>query len=495
MNRREFLGAAAATALSSNNLLGPDSASKLANDPRRPQFHFLPEKNWMNDPNGPIYWNGKYHMFCQFNPHGAVWGNMSWYHSVSPDMVHWTHLPLAMEPTPGGPDAFGVFSGTAIGKGKRVYFVYTGTVKATFETATLRDGNSNLLETQCLAWSDDPKLVTWQKAKEPILPSPPRGMKVTGFRDPSVWRQGDWYYMTVGSGTFGVGGSVLLYRSPAVGDLRQWEYMHQLTSGTWNGKKSANACDTGEMWECPDFFALDEGHLLIYSTEGKVFWQSGVLDAATMKFTPKKTGLLDLDAFYAPKTQLDAQRRRILWGWVPERRSDDAMRQAGWSGMMSLPRVLRLDQDGTLRMEVLPELAKLRQGSIGQSESRAGDLRMLDGASGEVVCAGTAGTSFAVQVSLDQAALMALLYSGETHSFMADGHEIKLQPGDAPVVHLFVDGSVLEVVVAGRIGYTRRFYYDSATAPAVRVLATGKPDAISAWKIAPISGNRLTTQG
>ena len=84
------------------------------------------------------------------------------------------------------------------------------------------------------------------------------------------------------------------------------------------------------MWECPEFFALDGGHVLIYSTLGKVFWESGALDEATMKFTSRKRGLLDLDAFYAPKTQLDAEGRRILWGWIPERRSEAAMREAGW---------------------------------------------------------------------------------------------------------------------------------------------------------------------
>ena len=72
------------------------------------------------------------------------------------------------------------------------------------------------------------------------------------------------------------------------------------------------------MWECPDFFALDGGHVLIYSTLGKVIWESGTLDEATMTFTKKKTGELDLGAFYAPKTQLDAEGRRILWGWIQE---------------------------------------------------------------------------------------------------------------------------------------------------------------------------------
>ena len=127
--------------------------------------------------------------------------------------------------------------------------------------------------------------------------------------------------MTVGAGEAKVGGCVLLYRSKNVEDASSWEYMHKLTSGEWNGKHTANPCDDGEMWECPDFFALDGGHVLIYSTLGKVIWESGTLDAASMKFTKQKTGELDLGAFYAPKTQLDAQGRRILWGWIQEKRT------------------------------------------------------------------------------------------------------------------------------------------------------------------------------
>ena len=92
---------------------GESSTAKrisLAEDPLRPQFHLLPRANWMNDPNGPIYWNGQYHMFYQFNPDGAYWGNMHWGHAVSPDMVHWRHLAVALAPTPGSPDADGCFT-------------------------------------------------------------------------------------------------------------------------------------------------------------------------------------------------------------------------------------------------------------------------------------------------------------------------------------------------------------------------------------------------
>ena len=224
------------------------------------------------------------------------------------------------------------FSGSAIAVGKRVYAVYTGTVESTPDKATIRDGSDKIQESQCLAWSDDPKLIHWTKDPQPIVPVPPPGMKTTGFRDPSAWKQGDWSYMTVGSGVAKVGGCVLLYRSK---DMKGWEYIHQLISGTWNGKPTANPCDDGEMWECPELFALDGGHVLIYSTEGKVFWQSGKLDPETMLFHPAKTGLLDLGAFYAPKSQLDASGQRILWGWIPERRPETEYRAVGWAGMMS----------------------------------------------------------------------------------------------------------------------------------------------------------------
>ncbi len=467
--------------------------SKLATDPMRPQFHLLPAKNWMNDPNGPICFKGSYHMFFQYNPQAATWGNMSWNHAVSSDMVHWTHLPLAMTPTPGGPDSFGVFSGSAIAVENRVYAVYTGTQMSDDAHATIRDGANNIQETQCLAWSDDPQLIHWTKAPAPILPTPPPGMRITGFRDPSVWKQGDTFYMTVGAGEARVGGCVLLYSSK---DLRQWQYLHKLTSGDWNGKPTPNPCDDGEMWECPEFFPLGDGHVLIYSTLGKVFWQSGELNAATMRFTPKKTGLLDFDAFYAPKTQLDAQGHRIIWGWVPERRSEDAMRTAGWSGMMSLPRLLTLDADGALRIATPPQVNTLRVGEQSREPSTTGILKTVHRATGEVLCVGSVSHDFELTFRNGDTLLAQVNYVADTHSLTADGHTIALQPGDDPQVHAFLDGSVLEMNLGERVGYTKRFYYADSTAPNVSVVATGRqPLKLQAWKIAPISKNRLTTPG
>ena len=82
-------------------------------DLQRPQYHFLPPANWMNDPNGPLFWKGSYHLFCQHNPNGAYWGDMHWGHARSKDLVHWEHLRMALAPTPRGPDKDGCFSGSA----------------------------------------------------------------------------------------------------------------------------------------------------------------------------------------------------------------------------------------------------------------------------------------------------------------------------------------------------------------------------------------------
>jgi beta-fructofuranosidase len=494
--RREFLarvGAVGALSFAQREVWAQvgEVETRLAYDPMRPQFHLLPAKNWMNDPNGPIYFKERYHMFFQYDPLAAVWGDMSWNHAVSEDMMHWRHLPVALTPTPGGPDSYGCFSGSAIAVGERVYVVYTGTQKSSDALATIRDGQNDIEETQCLAWSDDPMLVKWTKDPDPIVGRPPAGMKIMGFRDPSAWRSGDGYYMTVGSGVENEGGCVLLYHS---GDLKSWEYLHKLTSGEGDGKKTANPCDDGEMWECPEFFSLDGGHVLIYSTLGKVFWESGVLDEATMRFTAKKKGELDWGAFYAPKTQLDAEGRRILWGWIQERRDEAAMKAAGWSGMMSLPRVLHLNADGTLRMEMLPALATLRAGGLPSQEIRAGVCKVLPKATGEVFCTGATGNGFTFTMSDGAAELMKVTYEPESHSFHAEGRTLALEPSDAPTVHAYVDGSVIELILGERIGYTKRFYYTETMAPEIVVVADGTgPFGMDAWKITPISNDRLTT--
>ena len=276
LSRRTFMaGLGAATLSTPKWASAAKNNSALALDPLRPQFHLLPAANWMNDPDGPIYFDGRYHMFYQYNPNGAFWGSMHWGHATSPNMIHWHHEPIAIAPTQNGYDRDGVFSGAIVLDRGTPTAIYTGVAPP-----TLKDGSHTWREAQCLAVSHD-SMRTWQKLPKPILESPPTGLSVTGFRDPCLWREGKEWKMVLGSGVTGKGGVILLYRSP---DLRTWTYVHPLLEGQPGSAKSTNPVDSGEMWECPDFFPLGDCHVLLISTKGKVFWKVG--DYREQRFHP-----------------------------------------------------------------------------------------------------------------------------------------------------------------------------------------------------------------
>ncbi len=503
--------------------------TRLAADPLRPQFHLLPAKNWMNDPNGPIYWKGHYHMFFQYNPSAAVWGDMHWAHAVSDDMIHWRHLPVALAPTPGWDDADGCFTGSAVDDHGIATILYTGVKTVAPEQATLRDGVQHFREVQCLATSNDPLLRTWNKWKTPVIEAP-SDPQLTGFRDPFLWRgslvaemgrtlrspgQGnaaalpdrggvskhaDWWYLGVASGIRREGGRVLLYRSK---DLRSWEYLHPLASGKWTGHESVNPVDSGEMWECPDFFPLGGKHVLLYSTAGGVYWESGELDANEMMFHSQKRGILDHGAYYAQKTQLDAQGNRILWGWITEKRSDDELRAAGWAGCMALPRVLSLSADGELEMQVSPQVEVLRGTSFhmygfstAERISLARNFEIKDIA-GEFFW-GSLAPKFTlsiadqagawVRVSVDAEGTVAKLTLNET--------TIELPPTQNPdhKFRMFLDGSVAELICNNRHAITSRVYR-KPHGPLRISPESSFPQIyeLNVWQLRAISNNRLTT--
>jgi beta-fructofuranosidase len=481
-----------------------DSAlrAKLAADPLRPQFHLLPAKNWMNDPNAPIYWNSRYHMFFQYNPGAAVWGNMHWAHAVSPDMIHWRHLPVALSPTPDGPDADGCFTGSAVDDHGAVAILYTGVKAAAPEQATLRDGIHNFREVQCLAISQDPELRSWEKWRQPVL-QPPNDPRLTGFRDPFLWRDGDLWYMGVASGIRRQGGCVLLYRSR---NLREWEYLHPLASGKWTERESVNPVESGEMWECPDFFRLGAKHVLLYATAGSVFWETGELDSRELLFHTEKRGVLDYGAYYAQKTQLDATDKRILWGWIPEKRPDAEFSAAGWAGCMALPRVLSIGVDGELEMRVASEAESLRaktfrfpQQSAAPSE-RALALKAIkfDGVCSELAwktaslpssfeLADTAGTWWSLRLE-PQGSAAKLTINGASIDLPASSKSER-------EFHLYLDASVAEFIYDRKYAMTTRIYRkpEGALRLVLDDSDLAELTSLEAWQLRPISSNRLTS--
>ncbi len=154
----------------------------LAGDPHRPQYHFLPPANWMNDPNGLLQWKGQYHLFYQYNPHGPFHAHIHWGHAVSADLVHWTDLPIALTPTAERADAHGCWSGSAIDNNGTPTLLYSGLHP----------------QVVCMATSDD-DLLTWHYYQgNPVIAGPPAELQTeTGghFRDPFVWKEGDYWYL------------------------------------------------------------------------------------------------------------------------------------------------------------------------------------------------------------------------------------------------------------------------------------------------------------
>ena len=506
MNRRKFLsaiGGAAALALIDIETAKASSAETLAHDPLRPQFHLLPRGNWMNDPNGPIWWKGKYHVFYQLNPYGANWGQMNWGHAVSTDMVHWRHEPVALSPTSGGFDSEGCFSGSAVVFNGVPTIIYTGVKKAPHDQVTLRDAGWALRETQLMATAEDDDLIHWKKRAEPVVASPPPNINETGFRDPCLWQEADGWYLGLGSGERGKGGCVLLYRSQ---DLQHWEYLHPLVWGKWNGHHAPNPCNSGEMWECPDFFPLGDRHCLLFSTLGQVFWMTGRYDRKDHSFVPDQQGIVDNGSYYAPKSFLTPDGRRVLWGWVQEARSEKEYIAAGWAGVISLPRVLTIGHDGRLRMTVAKEVQQLRgrEHKTDTGTSPAGNgkivLAELIGCCGELeVTAKGAGEPFELQFAgNDGSSWLEIKYApGEHPQFKIDDQSLalNLNADEQVLIQAYVDGSVIELFLNHQQAFTKRFYYSGTAAQTCHISWHGNSaDLISSssWKLSPISDDRLT---
>lgn len=322
---------------------------KVKNGQMRQHYHFMPETGWINDPNGLIYYKGRYHYFYQFNPYYGHWDYMHWGHAVSKDLVHWEYLPVALAPSEEYDDHIrgGCFSGSAIEHDGKLFLMYTGT----------SNHGSGYEQTQCIAYSEDGIHFTKYEGNPVIYP--PEGVPSDLFRDPKVWKHDGIYYMVCGASRNGKA-QALLYRSK---DMMHWEFFNVLAEsrGEW-----------GYMWECPDFYRLDDKYVLMFSPMGesdrKAVYLVGDFDYNTGKFIWQVSGEIDwgLD-YYAPQSFLAPDGRRIIVGWANEWQWMSFWKdwgptyKEGWCGFFNLPREVRLMPDHTLQFVPIEELKTLRQ--------------------------------------------------------------------------------------------------------------------------------------
>ncbi|MFN2303020.1 MAG: glycoside hydrolase family 32 protein, partial [Anaerolineales bacterium] len=316
---------------------------QMASDPHRPGYHFLSPHNWMNDPNGLFYWQGRYHLFYQYNPNGPMWGDIHWGHASSKDLIHWQDHPLALTPEPGGGDAEGCWSGCVIKSGDQPAAIYTGYTHPD-ETPIM------------LAHAQDADLINWQKSPyNPIIKGAPEGVITTLFRDPYVWKDGQRWLMAVGAGMRDGQCAILRYQS---NNLVDWTYEGPLFKARIN--------PTVSMWECPNFFRLDDYDVLLVSLfpdiQG-VYYYIGNEDGQI--FSPQSEGYLEIGTvFYAPHVRQFDDGRTLLFAWLMEGRSTSAIEAAGWAGVQSLPRELSLDEHQRLVSLPAREVRALRKQEV-----------------------------------------------------------------------------------------------------------------------------------
>ncbi len=464
---------------------------QLAHDHHRPRYHFQAPANWMNDPNGFIHWRGQYHLFYQHHPFGPLHANMHWGHAVSSDLVHWRDLPMGLTPTPGGPDAGGCWSGCAVDNDGVPTLMYTGVSP----------------EVQCIA-TGSPDMLTWTKYPgNPVIGAQPAGMTLTGFRDPCVWREGRMWHMVLGSGITSHGqdrGAVLLYRSP---DLISWEYLGPLLED--------DQPQAGVVWECPSFFPLGDRHVLFISVTSTGYVEYFVGAYREHRFEPDCGAHLDHSGlFYAPQSTLDAFGRRLLFGWLRESRSDALVTAAGWSGMQSVPRVLTLRPDGRPGIAPAPELSTLRRthwSAHNQTiapESK-GVLPDATGSSLEILAEFAPGSAshFGLKLlqSPDGAEETGVVYDRAAQTLTVDrsrscatpdgvdispqSASLPLSDGDTLRLHIYLDGSAIEIFANGHTCLTSRVYPSRRDSVGLDVFAAGGSvglKSLDVWQMASI---------
>ena len=452
-------------------------AERVRTDPYAPRYHFIaPEGNAAPfDPNGALFWNGRYHIFYIFQdpelPHeGHCWG-----HASSADLIHWTYHPTALAPGPDDPDK-GIFSGNAfVSKAGVPTIAYYGVFCGI-----------------CIAQSTDDNLETWTKfPQNPVIGHPGKEDPMYGVYnvfDPHMWLEGDTYYAILGGRVrpSNIRDTASLFRSD---DLVHWEYLHDFYT------PRAEWTDEIEDCACPDFSKLGSRYMLacISHSHGARYYL-GCYGNET--FIPEEHHRMNWPGgpCFAPESLVDDQGQRIMWFWVLDQRSGEPwMRRE--LGVLSLPRVLSLDDHGRLQIEPPDELHALR-GTARQYESLelepGHDVPLAD-ISGECLEVAVEsnvpdGGVFGVKVRMspdgeEQTVIMVdraagtlsidttqsalrddiwqpfpMMRKGERHDVRVQVAPLELDAGEPLRLRVFVDRSVLEVFANRRQCVTQRMY-------------------------------------
>ena len=448
----------------------------LLSDPHRPGYHFaIPEGQAMPfDPNGAVFWKGRYHLFYIFqDKRGHNWGHVS-----STDLFHWRHHPTGL--------VSGMFSGNCfINKEGRPTMCYH----------QVGQGNA-------MAVALDDELNEWKKLdSNPITPKTrpgePNHDKYRSW-DPYGWLEGDTYYAIFGGERPGI------VKAPSLAG--EWQYVGDLMANAVPG------VGINEDVSCADFFQLGDRRMLLCISH-RLGCRYYLGEWKNEQFHPtfhEKMSWVD-NSFFAPESLLDDRGRRIMWAWIFDSPGFKMRTDYGWSGTMSLPRVLSLNMDGALQMAPPDEIKALRY-----NRKDRGNLSVTTDS--EILVPGVAGNSLEVDLEINSTSARqyglkvacspgneeeTLIYydAGENKlkvdtmkSSLGDsprtveGGPLELRPGESLALQVFLDKSVVEVFANRRQAVMRRIYPGRPDSVEVKLFARGGSatfTSVTAWDMMP----------
>ena len=453
-----------------------------------PKYHLASFAGTMNHPNALVYFDNAYHLFYEQDiklANGKI--VPVWAHVTSKDLLKWKKLPLAIAPNEEY-DKDGVFAGSAFYENGLLNIFYTG------YTQKKVDDKTENIETPCLATSKD----GWyfgKSANNPLIKNPPRYFNIEFFaneffRDPYVWKQGEKYYALIGTQYEKTkDGAVLLFESK---DMRNWEFVNITAIGSKG--------EMGSNWDCPNFLHIGENDVLIINPtgikpQGKMFLNKyisgafiGKLDFNTGKFKQKGPFVL-LDYgfdFYAPQVVKTPDGRNVVIGWLGM--PDSVLHEASenWSGLMTLPRELKIVNE-KLVVSPVEELKQLRGEPISHSEVKINGQKEFSNIKGDAYEIETTvdlsnATTFCIKLReskiqettlcYDKASQILKLNREKSGHALKGEREVKLPlENNLLKLRIFVDKSSIEVF-ANDIAMTARVYPDKAS-DGIKFVSTG----------------------
>jgi len=457
-----------------------DFRERLLSDPHRPGFHFVMPEGIASpfDPNGAIYWKGRYHLFYIFQDKRSGTKLDHWGHISSTDLFHWRHHPTDL--------LDGMYSGNC--------FINADGVPT---ICYHQRGQGNAM---AVALDDD--LNEWKKLESnPITPTTTEGDEHHGKYqswDPFGWLEGDTYYAIFGGVRPGV------VRAPALEG--EWTYVGDLFAHGVEG------VSLDEDVSCADLFKLGDKDVLLAISHslGCRYYLGQWKDEQFYPESHAQMSWVD-HSFFAPESLVDETGRRIMWAWILDAPEFGVRWEQGWSGTMSLPRVLWLGDDGQLRMDVPEEIEALRYDAFEKKgfALQPGTDVPINGIGGDslelfIEMENDEASAFGVKVrvSPDGEEETSIFYdpsdgtlkvdtrkSGPEHPSKAlEAAPFELKKGERLELRVFVDKSVVEVFANSRQAVARRIYPSRPDSIGVSLFSTGgttKVRTLEAYNIAP----------